>query len=325
MKKYYLAISVFVFVGFVLSAIQLSYTGFPMLLFERFINGLGWVEIFMISVYGGIIAYKIDNYERIISLRKIIWSVFCIIFFSQVILGLLLSDKFLMTGKLHLPVPMMIIAGPLYRGHISIMTILFLSTILLIGPAWCSYLCYFGAIDNLAANVSNSNKKVKLRHKKLIKGVILFLVIIISLLLRELGLSLKLSITIAIIFGLLGIMIILLLSVIKGKMIHCIYYCPVGTVVNILRWINPFRLYINNNCVLCMKCSNVCKYDALNIDEIQKKEPNYSCSLCGDCLSVCDSNAIGYRFFSISNNVVRRIYFFLVISLHSIFLALARI
>ena len=53
-----------------------------------------------------------------------------------------------MTGKLHLPVPMMILAGPIYRGHTSVMSILFLSTLILSGPAWCSHLCYFGAIDN---------------------------------------------------------------------------------------------------------------------------------------------------------------------------------
>jgi ferredoxin-type protein NapH len=46
--------------------------------------------------------------------------------------------------------PMMILGGPIYRGQLSVMTILFLSTVILTGPAWCSQLCYFGAFDNLA-------------------------------------------------------------------------------------------------------------------------------------------------------------------------------
>ncbi|HDJ22855.1 MAG TPA: 4Fe-4S binding protein [Candidatus Aminicenantes bacterium] len=57
---------------------------------------------------------------------------------------------FLMTGKLHLPVPALILAGPIYRGTLSFMLILFLVTIVLVGPAWCSHLCYVGAWDDIA-------------------------------------------------------------------------------------------------------------------------------------------------------------------------------
>lgn len=62
---------------------------------------------------------------------------------------------------------MMILAGPIYRGHISVMTILFLSTVVLSGPAWCSHLCYFGAIDNLAASGKTRRGSIKYRFLKL--------------------------------------------------------------------------------------------------------------------------------------------------------------
>jgi ferredoxin-type protein NapH len=41
------------------------------------------------------------------------------------------------------------------------MTILFLSTVLLSGPAWCSYFCYFGALDNAAAQGRPDRKPIK--------------------------------------------------------------------------------------------------------------------------------------------------------------------
>ena len=44
------------------------------------------------------------------------WLIFSIIFFTQLILGVAGVDKLLMTGKLHLPVPALIAAGPLYRA-----------------------------------------------------------------------------------------------------------------------------------------------------------------------------------------------------------------
>ena len=55
-----------------------------------------------------------------------------------------------MTGKLHLPVPALIVAGPVYRGSVGFMLILFLCTILLVGPAWCSHLALHAAFLGVA-------------------------------------------------------------------------------------------------------------------------------------------------------------------------------
>lgn len=55
---------------------------------------------------------------------------FSIVFFGQ-LLGILVNPVFLMTGKQHLPVPAIILAGPLYRLEGLFMPILFLSTLLL--------------------------------------------------------------------------------------------------------------------------------------------------------------------------------------------------
>jgi len=41
----------------------------------------------------------------------------------------------------------MILAGPAYRREIGFMTWLFLSTIILNGPALCSHLCYMVSLD----------------------------------------------------------------------------------------------------------------------------------------------------------------------------------
>lgn len=73
---------------------------------------------------------------------------------------------FYMGGKLHLPIPAMILSGPLYRAELSFMNILFISTIVLSGPAWCSYLCYFGASDNYSvAAKSRAIKTLKTKSQ----------------------------------------------------------------------------------------------------------------------------------------------------------------
>jgi len=255
--------------------------------------------------------------------RKITWTFFAIVFFSQLLIGLLGADKFLMTGKLHLPIPVMIVAGPIYRGQLSVMTILFLSTIILTGPAWCSQLCYFGAFDSIASG--GKTERWHLNGKKTIKSTLLLTVIAGTLLLRWLNVPILIATLIAIGFGLTGIGFMIYYSQKKGKMVHCVAYCPIGTVVNALKHVNPFRMYIDNSCNLCMKCTSLCKYDALNIQDVHNKKPGFTCTFCGDCLSSCKDNSIKYRFFNMNSDNARRLYLFVTISLHAVFLALARI
>ncbi len=321
-KKYKLSLIVFL-VSFILLAFVQIKMQKPMILAERFISGGGWVEIFLISCYGAFVIDKMKDPLNVPKWRRITWTTFSIVFFTQLIIGLSLTDKFLMTGKLHLPIPMMILAGPIYRGQLSVMTILFLSTIVLTGPAWCSQLCYFGAFDNMASG-GKTTKEI-LKHKGTIKSTILILVIAAAILLRWLKVDILISTLIAVAFGVMGILIMIFLSIRKKKMVHCVMYCPIGSVVNIFKHINPFRMYIDQSCTLCMNCTKYCKYDALNPKDIKNAKPAITCTLCGDCLAGCHHSSIKYKFLGMKPESSRNLYLVLTISLHAACLALARI
>jgi ferredoxin-type protein NapH len=321
-SKFSLPSAVFVFVFFLLSMVQLK-VKMPMILLERFIHGAGWFEIVVISCYAAFLAYKMQDPLNVPRWRRITWITFSTVFFAQLIIGLSGFEKFLMTGKLHLPIPMMIIGGPLYRGQTSVMTFLFLSTIVLSGPAWCSQLCYFGAFDAIAS--SGKTQRIPLKNKIAIKSTILLLIIFVIILLRLLSVPVLWATILAVTFGIVGIAVMIFFSRKKGRMIHCVMYCPVGTVVNVFRYANPFRIYIDSNCSLCMKCTSFCKYDALNPQDIKNKKPSFSCTLCGDCLAACRDHSIKYKYLKLSPNASRNLFLFLTISLHAVFLALARI
>ncbi len=321
-KQYKLPLIVFTLTFFLLAFVQIKVER-PMLLAERFIEGAGWIEILLISIYGAFVAFKMQDPMNVPKWRKITWTIFSIVFFTQLIIGLSGFEKFLMTGKLHLPIPMMIIGGPIYRAQLSVMTILFLSTVILTGPAWCSHLCYFGAFDNLASGGKTS--KEILKHKGAIKSTILILVIAMAIILRWLNVSMLLATIIAVAFGLTGISIMILISVKRKKMVHCVMYCPVGTVVNIFKYVNPFRMYIDKSCTLCMHCTKFCKYDALNPVDIRNSKPSITCTLCGDCLAGCHHNSIKYKFLNMKPENARNLYLILTISLHAACIALARI
>jgi len=322
LKKYKLSIISFMIVLGLLSVVQLK-THNQIIIIERFFEGAAWFEILLISIYAAFLINKMKDPKNVPVWRQRSWFLFTTVFFGQLILGILGFDKFLMTGKLHLPVPAMILSGPIFRGDVSFMTILFLSTIVLSGPTWCSHLCYFGAMDGMLAKGKTSKKLIK--NKFMYKHSILILVIAITLLLRFFNVELIYAAVFGSAFGLIGLIIILFVSSKRKKMIHCTVYCPVGTIVNHFKYVNPFRMSIDTSCTMCGHCIPTCKYDALNIKDLKNKQPGKTCTLCGDCLSACSVNSIQYKFWGLSPEKARNLYLIISVSLHAVFLALAKI
>jgi ferredoxin-type protein NapH len=322
LKRYTIPVSIFILTTILLGFVQIKLDR-PIILAERFFNGAGWIEIILLSSYGAFVGLKMENRMNVPRWRTITWTIFSIVFFSQLIIGVSGVEKFLMTGKLHLPIPMMIVAGPIYRGQLSVMTILFLSTVILTGPAWCSQLCYFGAFDNLASKGKTAKEVIK--NKTVIKATFIFLVIFGAIFLRWFNVSILTATIVAIGFGIAGILVMIIFSMRRKKMVHCTMYCPVGTIVNIIKPVNPFRMYIDKSCTLCMHCTSFCKYDALNQPDIKRGKPGMTCTLCGDCLAGCSHSSIKYRFFNLDPEKARNLWIILTITLHASFLAMARI
>jgi NAD-dependent dihydropyrimidine dehydrogenase PreA subunit len=304
--------------------IQLKVKAPVMLLADRFLPGAGWVEILLLSIYAGWITEKIIDSKGTAVIRSRIWTFFSIVFFSQLLLGIAGIETLLMTGKLHLPVPAMIIAGPLFRGGGLFMIILFAVTVILIGSAWCSYLCYIGAWDNLAAG--STKKKADLpqwRHP--VRIAILLLVIAAALLLRLAGVTGITATLAGATFGLIGVGIMVFISRKKGLMVHCISYCPIGLVANLLGKMNPFRIKITDSCTDCNACRLTCNYDALTVSDIKNRKAGLTCTLCGDCISACHADSIQYRFPGLTPGTSRIVFLVAAVSLHAVFIGVARL
>ncbi|MDA3938874.1 MAG: 4Fe-4S binding protein [Spirochaetia bacterium] len=316
------------FISAVLTAIIMFISRYKgpegILLLDRFLPGLGWLQIIIIAVYAGFITQFLLKQKNIAKIRIRIWTLFSIVFFSQFIAGILISDTFLMTGKLHIPIPAVILAGPIYRGSGFFMPILFLATILLTGPAWCSYLCYFGAIDGVAASRKKQPSFPKEGWKTL-RFFTTILVIVTAIIFRIFDTSPNFAIVGALIFGALGIIATIIISRSRGIMAHCSYYCPIGLISNLLGKISPFRIKINNSCNNCMACIPACRYNALSPKNIASGSPGFSCTLCGDCIDTCSSQSINYSFFNLSSKKSRVPFTVVIAVVHSVFIGIARI
>ncbi len=296
----------------------------PMLLAERYWSGAGWLQIGAIASYAAWLTTKLAEPRGSARWRRRLWLLFSIVFFAQLLLGLAGVEGLLMTGELHLPVPTMILAGPIYRGTGLFMPILLGATVLLIGPAWCSHLCYFGAWDELTCR--QRRRPSPLPSRAWIGRLAIALAVVAAALgLRLAGASTTVAAASGLGFGILAVGVMLLWSRRTGVMTHCVVYCPIGLVANLVGKLSPFRIRIKSDCTLCGACGHVCRYDALSPADVQRGRPGLSCSLCGDCIGACPGGQLEYRFAGLAGPRVRTGFITLAASLHAVFLALARV
>lgn len=327
LKKHLPALSVAVAVAVLLSVARAA-ASFDLLLLDRFLPGLGWLQIAGAAVLGFWLTGKFLNPATAPRWRRRLWLLFSGVFFGQLLLGLTLSPLFLMTGKLHFPIPMVIEGGWVYRGELSFMPILFLATILLSGPAWCSHLCYMGGCDLNRARAAKGFKAFSkpIRGRWYLRFGAVILVGVVAWLLRTLGAPGWLVVTLVGVWGVVGWLLVAFVSPRKRQMIHCNLFCPMGAVVSLLKWVNPVRLrFSQSRCIRCMQCARVCPHAAVTLRDLDCGRPALNCTLCGDCYSACAHGAVEYRFLGLPPSRARTLYLVIVVTLYVVFLMLARI
>jgi polyferredoxin len=294
------------------------------LISERLIPGAGWIELFFLSLYASWLTGLALDDSRRSKVRTWAWLLFSIVFFIQFAIGLLGVKKFLMTGALHVPVPAMILAGPIYRASASLfMPVLFLSTVVLAGGAWCSWFCYFGSWDNLSAR--KQERAGGLPKNWFLKRILLFGAVILgAIALRIAGVPGSSAAVAGILFGIVGVGVMAFISRKTGTMIHCTVFCPIGLLTNLVSKINPFRIRIGEGCTECRSCSRVCRYGALSSRAITQRKPGLTCTLCGDCLSACRTSQISYHFPGLGAEAAKKVFVVIVVVIHTLFLGFGR-
>jgi ferredoxin-type protein NapH len=207
-----------------------------------------------------------------------------------------------------------LVHGPWSRwGFYYLLGLLYLLFTLLLGTAWCSWACFYGAWDESAARLGGKKKWWRLpaepgkwRHIGL--GVMLA-VIILAFVSREAffcqwicpfklttqfwdaaGIYRWLQMSVMLVAG---IGFVFVLPWLTGKRIFCSYLCPFGAWQSIVGRISPFRVQCTQSaCDQCGLCQTQCPMHAISLSAHGELKLSNYCNLCGRCLEVCPRSAM---------------------------------
>ncbi len=306
-----------------------------MLLMHRIAPGFGFMQGFLLSCWAAYVVRLLSHAQTKRQTRMRIWRIFSLVFFGQLALGLVGYSIFLLSGELHLPIPGIILAAPLFRGEGYFMLGLFAVSVFLVGSAWCSYLCYFGVWDATCAEHRRTKPVPKIPPKLatfLPWSAPLFFVLTVAaaLFLRLWHVPMQAVLALGLLLGLLLFPALVFLTNKYGFSGYCVAVCPLGVLATRLRFLHPWRIRFTAECTYCQQCVKSCTYRALDAQALQNKKPYATCTLCGNCLAVCKHQGCYLDFawcpcIGGTREWAHAVFSVLITVMHSVFLGVAMI
>ena len=188
---------------------------------------------------------------------------------------------------------------------------LWLLIILTIGQGICSWVCFYGGMDEACSKVAKK-PLIKIKTLGLWRDfpIAFFIFLLVVSFLQGLPVFCNwfcpfkmteafwevhpaIRIAQAALFwsALAGFVIIL--PLLTKKRTFCSLICPFGALVSICGKASPYRVTINKEkCIRCAKCQDVCPVFAIENKNPDEYKVTFFCNRCGSCIDTCPVDAI---------------------------------
>ena len=208
-----------------------------------------------------------------------------------------------------------IFPGSFFAAHAGIASgiLLWLGFSLAVGRGWCSWICFFGGMDEGFSRLCRL-PKITVIDKKwtyLPWAVLLGIVLTSAATLAPTYCawlcpfktvtefpaiqSVKTALQ-ALIFVSLFIGLVVTLPLLTGRRIQCGLFCPFGAFQSLFNKLNVFEIRINRaECLNCQLCLKSCPTFSIDEQSLLAGKTSLSCTKCGKCIDTCPKGAIAFH------------------------------
>jgi ferredoxin-type protein NapH len=255
-----------------------------------------------------------------------------VIAFSTALLStrgsLALTDADVLQGKTpfcHLVIPMVIIPGVLTRtiifpgtlvgtfASIGSMLVLWIGATLALGRAWCSWICFYGGLDE---GFSRIGKRPRIKSVGRAWTYLPFALLIAVVLISAVSLSPfycewlcpfkavteapavtnALILFQTILFVGLFLATVVVLPLLLKRRAQCGLFCPFGAFQSFTSAVSAFDVRIDTTrCTACGLCVRTCPTFSLTDESVAAGRTLITCTRCGKCVDICPAHAVSYH------------------------------
>lgn len=204
-----------------------------------------------------------------------------------------------------------IVSGQWWVWGVLTLGFLWLLLILTIGQGICSWVCFYGGIDEACSKIAKK-PFIKLKIPGLWRDFpIAFLIFLLIVSFLQ-GLPVfcnwfcpfkmteafwdsypAVRIAQAALFWIALAGFVIILPILTKKRTFCSLICPFGALVSLCGKASPYKITINKEkCIHCGKCQDACPVLAIEKREPDKYEISNFCNRCGKCIDLCPVDAI---------------------------------
>jgi len=282
-----------------------------------------------------VVFFRMLSTGRVFAYRSALFVTLAVAFvitFSTALLStrgsLALSDSDIVQGKTpfcHLVIPFVIVPGIFTRtiifpgtlvgtfASIGSMIVLWLGATLALGRAWCSWICFYGGLDE---GFSKLGKRPRIATVPRWLTHLPWAVLIAVVLLSAVSLSPvycewlcpfkavteapaitnALVIFQTVLFVTLFVALVVVLPVLLKRRAQCGLFCPFAAFQSLANRVTAFDVRIDRErCTDCGLCVRTCPTFSLTEDSVRAGRTLITCTMCGRCVDVCPSGAARYH------------------------------
>lgn len=242
--------------------------------------------------------------------------------------SLALTEADMIQGKTpfcHLVIPVVIIPGVLTRtiifpgtlvgtfASIGSMFVLWIGATLALGRAWCSWICFYGGLDE---GFSRIGKRPRIKHVARAWTYLPFALLVAVVLISAVSLSPfycewlcpfkavteapaitnALALVQTILFVALFLALVVVLPLLLKRRAQCGLFCPFGAFQSFTSAISAFDVRIDaTKCTACGLCVRTCPTFSLTEESVAAGRTLMTCTRCGRCVDVCPIGAVSYH------------------------------